>query len=169
MGERKVYEARVVFGTATDTDDAEGKIVAQAPVPEQIGDRAYALELLQSFRGEQAQVPPRVSAIKKDGVAAYRRVRRGEEFVVAPRLVTVHVLDLLGLGVDASGAVWWDVRAEVSKGTYLRSLARDLGEAAGTRAHLGALRRTRIGSVDVEEAHTLQELEQMDDISVCFR
>ncbi|MDR2197039.1 MAG: tRNA pseudouridine(55) synthase TruB [Coriobacteriales bacterium] len=187
-GARKSYEARIIFGTATQSDDAEGERIATAAVPEKVGEPSFARELLSRFEGEQEQIPPQVSAIKTDGVAAYRRVRRGETVAVKPRRVTIYALELLGMGVveaarvagvagadesadagsGAHDARWWDIAAEVSKGTYIRSLARDLGEACGTRAHLGALRRTRIGTVGIELAYTLEALEGAKGISSCF-
>jgi tRNA pseudouridine55 synthase len=156
MGGDKTYEARVVFGTATDTDDAEGAAVATAPLPALLAQEDFAHALLADFIGEQAQMPPRFSAIKKNGRKAYELARTGKEVVLEPRTVTVHALRLV-----RATSTYWDIEAEVSKGTYLRALARDLGEAAGSRAHLGFLRRTRIGEVSIEQAHPLAELEQL--------
>jgi tRNA pseudouridine55 synthase len=185
MAGSKVYQARVVFGAATATDDAQGSVITEAAVPAVVSDEDFALQLLRRFEGQQQQLPPQVSAIKKDGVAAYRRVRRGEEVVVEPRTVTIYSLRLLALG-DAVGAAigrsdqhkacgsedaapWWDIEAEVSKGTYIRSLARDIGEAVGSCAHLGALRRTRIGEWTLADAHKLEDLEKLDDLNDLLR
>jgi tRNA pseudouridine55 synthase len=162
MGGDKTYEARVVFGTATDTDDAEGRPVAVAPLPADLVDADYARGILAGFIGTQKQVPPQFAAIKKGGKKAYELARAGKTVELEPRDVTIHALRL----IEAT-ASHWDIEAEVSKGTYLRSLARDLGVAVRSRAHLGALCRTRIGPVSITQAHTLAKLERVD-IRSCF-
>jgi riboflavin kinase/FMN adenylyltransferase len=158
----KTYEARIVFGTATDTDDAEGSPIATAPLPATLADADFARKVLASFVGEQEQLPPRFSAIKKGGRKAYELARAGKAVELEPRPVTIHALRLIEATAD-----YWDIEAEVSKGTYLRSLARDLGIAVGSQAHLGALRRTRSGRVSLEQAHTLGELGKKD-LRSCF-
>jgi tRNA pseudouridine55 synthase len=168
MAGDKTYEARVVFGAATDTDDAEGTVVAEAPVPAELANEDFARTVLAGFIGEQEQMPPHYSAIKKQGKKAYELARAGKLPELEPRPVTIHALHLV-----KATAGYWDIEATVSKGTYVRSLARDLGEAVGSRAHLGALRRTRSGQVSVEQAHTLEELEALTaqapaNISTCF-
>jgi tRNA pseudouridine55 synthase len=168
MAGDKTYEARVVFGAATDTDDAEGVVVAEAPLPAELADEDFARAVLAGFIGEQEQMPPAYSAIKKQGKKAYELARAGKAVELEPRRVTIHALRL----VEAT-AEYWDIEATVSKGTYVRSLARDLGEAVSSRAHLSALRRTRSGQVSVEQAHTLEELEALTaqtptGINACF-
>jgi tRNA pseudouridine55 synthase len=162
MAGDKIYEARIAFGTATDTDDAEGKPIATADLPSNLSDENFAREVLAGFTGDIQQIPPQFAAIKKDGRKAYERARAGERFELEPRSVSIHILDLRVAQSD-----YWDIVAEVSKGTYIRALARDIGEAVGCRAHLAALRRTRVGAVTLEQAHTLEELEQRT-ISDCF-
>jgi tRNA pseudouridine55 synthase len=151
-GCEKSYEATIAFGETTDTLDADGSVVDTAPVPDEVFDPAYARDLLARFLGPQHQVPPAYSAIKTDGVAAYRRARAGQAPVLAPRPVTVYEATLLRTDPAART---WDVVFRVSAGTYVRALARDIGEAAGTVAHLAALRRTRIGAVDLASAVTI--------------
>lgn len=153
VGHDKRYEARIVFGSETDTLDAEGEVTETAPVPDSVLQAADARLVLASFLGAQDQMPPAYSAIKRDGVAAHRVARAGGEPVLEPRPIAVAEAELSGIdpGVPA-----WDVRFAVSKGTYIRSLARDIGRAAGTRAHLGALRRTRVGRASVTAALTLE-------------
>jgi tRNA pseudouridine55 synthase len=168
MAGDKTYEARVVFGTATDTDDAEGAVIAAAPLPAELASADFARAVLAGFIGEQEQMPPRFSAIKKGGKKAYELARAGKPVELEPRRITIHALRLVEVG-----AGHWDFEARVSKGTYLRSLARDIGEAVGSRAHLGALRRTRSGAVSVEQAHTLTKLEEraaqgLVGIRACF-
>jgi tRNA pseudouridine55 synthase len=157
MGYDKTYEARVLFGAATTTDDGAGEVLRAAEVPAQVADDVFARAVLSGFVGPQQQLPPQFAAIKKDGRKAYELARKGEKVELEPRSVTIYELELL-----AVGPAHWDIRARVSKGTYLRALARDLGEAVGSAAHLGQLRRTRVGKVEVNQAQTLEELEQLE-------
>lgn len=145
----KRYEARITFGSATDTLDADGTVVSTADVPDELFDTDVAARLLRDLLGASSQTPPQYSAIKTDGVPAYRRARAGGHTRLAPRPIVVNDATLLGFD---RGACTWDVMFDVSKGTYVRALARDLGETAGTVAHLSALRRMAIGTVTVDEA-----------------
>ncbi len=152
-GLRKTYEATVLFGVETDTWDSSGTIVSQRD--------AGALKLtelqgiLPRYTGDIMQVPPMYSALKRQGTPLYRLARRGEEVERDPRPVTISSMDVLR----------WDqqrlsLRIVCSKGTYIRSLAHDIGQDAGTGACLEVLRRTAIGHFTLEQAHTLEELEQ---------
>ncbi len=147
----KAYEATIRLGIETDSGDAEGCIVATAPVAV---DGASLDAALDGLRGEIEQVPPMHSALKRDGRPLYEYARAGIEVERAPRRVSVHCLDLLAF----DGA---DIRVSVrcSKGTYVRSIAHDLGRALGCGAHLTALRRTAIGPFNVADAVTLDTLE----------
>ena len=162
----KAYEATIALGVETDTLDAEGDVVNRAGVPRSMLE---ALDRVKSGRvhdhlsraiaheKERAlQVPPLVSAIKKDGVRSYERARRGEARELEPRAVTVRAIDLLDGGADPNGETGWlAVKCDVSKGYYVRSLARDLAASLGTLGHLTALRRIRSGPFDIEEAMLL--------------
>lgn len=154
VGHDKEYRARIAFGTATDTLDADGVVTASADVPARALERAHAHEVLARFIGPQQQVPPAYSAIKRDGVASHRLARRGEAPVLEPRPIMVRRADLTAIDPETRS---WDVEFEVSKGTYIRALVRDIGIAAGTVAHLVELRRTRAGSACVEFAHSLED------------
>ena len=150
-GEPKVYDAVVAFGHETDTDDATGVATLSAPPPV----RADLDAALASLTGPLQQIPPAYSAKQQGGQRAYVAARRGAPLDLAPVAVTVHEWRL-----DA-----WDgetLRATVtcSGGTYVRALARDLGRAARSAAHLQTLRRTQSGPFRVEEAATLDALEQ---------
>jgi tRNA pseudouridine55 synthase len=158
MHRDKAYEARICFGVATDTDDAEGAPIAQAPIPSKVADADFACDILSRFTGSFLQLPPRYAAIKRDGVAAYKLARAGKEPELEPREVTIHSIQLLETTADS-----WRIELVCSKGAYVRALARDLGEGIGSHAHLAALRRTRIGTISIKdapnEAVTLEELE----------
>lgn len=152
LGADKVYEFTLSFGTDTDTLDAEGKAVATSD------KRPTAAEMeavLPRFTGTIEQVPPAFSALKIDGKRAYSRARAGEEVALKSRRVTIHALALA-----ASGPDWATLSARVSKGTYIRSLARDLALALESRGHVTMLRRTRAGPFGLEAAISLDKLAQ---------
>jgi len=151
----KSYDATILLGATTTTDDAEGSIVTTAPVD---GVTAEAIEAaVAGFRGEISQVPSKVSAIKVDGRRAYERVRAGEEVALKARSVTVSRYDILDVRPVSSG-LEVDISVDCSSGTYIRALARDLGAELGVGGHLTALRRTRVGAFDLSGAHTLESL-----------
>ncbi len=150
----KEYRARVVFGVATDTLDASGAVLDRAEMrltAEQVVTAAKA------FVGPIEQVPPMVSAIKVEGRRLYELARAGEVVERAPRHVRIDTLDV----EDFSSGAYPEatIRVECSSGTYIRSLAADLGTALGGCAHLGELRRLRVGAFGVEDAHTLEAIE----------
>ncbi len=153
----KSYRARVVFGTETDTDDAEGRVTVTASVPDEVCDPFFAASTVAALVGTHEQIPPAYSAIKRGGVVAYEAARAGEAIELEPR--SVQVVSATLVGVECTGEVAWDIEFAVSKGTYVRALARDLGRALNTAAHLGALRRVRSGAMDVTSAYTLEQIE----------
>ena len=148
----KAYEFTCVFGIETDTLDAEGRMVATSGIRP---DAARIEVVLPSFTGAIAQVPPAFSALKVAGERAYDRARSGETVALAPRMVTISALDLVEVAPDGAYACFV---AHVSKGTYIRSLARDIARALGTVGHVGALRRTRAGPFGLEHAISLDKL-----------
>jgi tRNA pseudouridine55 synthase len=154
IGLDKEYEGTVELGRTTDSQDADGEVMATRPVPA-LGE-AELRAALQGFIGDQYQLPPMYSAIKIAGVPLYKAARRGEEVAREPRFIRVVSWDLLGLALPR-----FDFRMRVSKGTYVRTLAHDLGEKLGCGGHLAALRRTAIGSFRVTEARTLEQLEAL--------
>lgn len=157
-GTSKTYEATIRLGAATVTDDAEGEVTERADrsALDAIDDDRIARGVA-SLTGEIQQVPSSVSAIKVNGQRSYARVRGGEEVQLAARPVTVHEFTVHEIERSENGI---DVSATVScsSGTYIRALARDLGRDLGVGGHLTALRRTRVGSFTLEQAHTLDEL-----------
>lgn len=165
VGADKTYEATIRLGQTTTTDDADGDIVTVAPAeawhdvsPERVAAGIAALS------GPISQVPSSVSAIKVDGRRAYDRVRAGEDVVLAARDVVVSRFDLLAQRAG-EGTLDLDVVVDCSSGTYIRSLARDLGAALGVGGHLTALRRTRVGPFAVTGAATIDELEGAETLT----
>lgn len=144
-GGAKRYAATVQFGATSSTDDPEGEIAATG----RTADEAALRAALPAFVGEISQVPPAASAVHIDGERAYRRFRRGEAVTVPARRVTIHAIDLMRFDPLTQTA---DLDVRCGAGTYIRSLARDLGEALGCGAHLTALRRTEVGAFDVADA-----------------
>jgi tRNA pseudouridine55 synthase len=144
----KTYETRLRLGARSETDDGEGVIqqvsVAQPP------PRDTVLEALRSFVGEIQQIPPAYSAAKVTGRRAYRLARAKRDFSLSPRRVHIRSLDLLAYHYP-----WLDIQVRCGKGTYIRSLARDLGERLGCGALVETLRRTRVGPFDQTLAHPL--------------
>lgn len=156
--ESKSYLASIAFGQERDTDDAEGAIVREADVPARLRDPAYAASVVAGLVGEHEQVPPAYSAVSIGGKRAYALAREGKEVSLEPRHVTVMAAQLLAV-VDDGGSCVWQCAFEVSKGTYIRSIARDLGRELGSAAYLSELRRTASGTVTLRSCVALDELD----------
>jgi tRNA pseudouridine55 synthase len=169
--EKKRYLATVTFGSATTTLDAEGDVVATAPIPDALAAELRAIATrptdlgpsiaaaLDVERARREQIPPAFSAIKTGGQTAHARARRGEEVTLSPRPVTLDRVDVIGAR-DAT----LDLELLVSKGYYVRALARDLGETLGVPAHLSALRRLASGHFTLDEALPLSaSAEELSD------
>ncbi|APE19075.1 tRNA pseudouridine(55) synthase TruB [Mycobacterium sp. WY10] len=151
----KSYAATIRLGQSTTTDDAEGEVLQSFSVVDVTDDQIEAG--IASLRGEIAQRPSAVSAVKIGGKRAYQLVREGREVELAER--RVHIERFEGLGTRRDGAfVDLDVEVDCSSGTYIRALARDLGESLGVGGHLTALRRTRVGGYGLDHARSLDEL-----------
>lgn len=148
----KAYDATVCLGASTVTDDAEGEVLERRDAAG-VTD-ADLLAAVARLTGPVLQVPSAVSAVKVRGVRSYARVRAGEDVALAARPVTVSRFDVVARRGDLV-----DVRVEVSSGTYVRALARDLGAALGVGAHLTALRRTRVGPFGLDAAVSLDGLD----------
>ena len=166
----KRYEAQVRFGVETTTEDAEGEVTSTKGC-EGLGNEEIEA-VLSRFRGTISQVPSAVSAIKVNGKRAYARVRAGEDVKLEPREVEISLLEAQGqprshrveYALEGKSTqvncVDLNVVVECSAGTYIRALARDLGNALGCGAHLISLRRTRVGEFSIDSAHTLQSLDE---------
>lgn len=149
----KTYETELLFGVSTDTGDAEGSVVRRRAVA---FERCELEAVLQRFQGRQHQVPPMFSALKRDGKPLYELARQGIVVHREAREVTIFELALLDFADDRSR-----LRVVCSKGTYIRTLAEDLGNALGCGAHLTALRRTAVGTLTLDGAVTLEQLAEL--------
>jgi tRNA pseudouridine55 synthase len=152
--EPKRYLAGVAFGSETDTLDAAGAVTATADAS--AVDEAGLRAAMAGFLGPQLQVPPMVSAVKVGGERLYAKARRGEQVERAARPIVVHRLELLGFTPGERPLA--GIEVVCSGGTYVRSLAADLGRSLGSLAHLASLRRTAVGAFTEADAHTLEEL-----------
>jgi tRNA pseudouridine55 synthase len=154
MSDDKVYEGTMRLGIATDSQDADGEVVAEKPVPALTAEDIE--KVLTRFRGDIQQIPPMVSAIKHQGQPLYKLARKGKTVEREPR--TIHIYDLRVLGMTLPEVQF---RCACTKGTYVRTLCADIGEQLGCGAHLASLRRTRSGDFDVANARPLDELLKM--------
>jgi tRNA pseudouridine55 synthase len=145
MNETKEYRVKVKFGILTTTLDSEGEVIQEMPVPTL--DREKLLSVLAQFQGEIEQIPPSFSAIKFEGKRLYEYAREGVFLVPKPRKVKIHKIDLLEIGDD-----YIVIDVECSSGTYMRSLARDIGQKLGTVAIVEDLTRLRVGDYRIENA-----------------
>lgn len=154
----KTYSFNVIWGEERSTDDAEGEVTATSPVRP---DRQAILKILPSFTGDIEQIPPRFSAIKIDGQRAYDLAREGEVIEMAARSAWIESLELLETMPDRAR-----FRCICGKGTYMRSLARDMARALGTAGHIVDLRREAVGPFTLENAISLAKLEEIGHSAV---
>ena len=152
LGEQKAYRGVIRLGQRTNTDDAEGEVIEERPI--NIADEAIASAAVQ-FSGPILQVPPQFSAIKQAGQRAYALARKGENVEMEARPVTIYQIELKRLSEETV-----EITVACSAGTYIRSLARDIGALLGCGGHLSALRRTRAGSFDLAQAIPLERLSE---------
>jgi tRNA pseudouridine55 synthase len=154
MGDDKVYEGTMKFGEATDSYDCDGELTASLPVPLMTLDQLN--EEAATFIGDQMQVPPMVSAIKKNGVPLYKLARKGIEVEREPRLIHIYNYRFTDYAEPLA-----TFKLACTKGTYVRSIAHDLGNKLGCGAHLTTLRRAVSGKFDVADARTLDQVMNM--------
>ena len=161
----KIYETTLRLGQKTSTADAEGAVIEVRPVTCTSGQ---VVEVLDRFMGPISQVPPMHSALKKDGKPLYEYARQGETVEREARHVVIHDLDLLDMQLSGD-APTLTLRVHCSKGTYIRTLGEDIGEALGCGAHLSALRRVQTGPFDQADCVTLEALEAMTEAERVFQ
>ncbi|MDR0736243.1 MAG: tRNA pseudouridine(55) synthase TruB [Zoogloeaceae bacterium] len=152
----KTYEAEICFGVTTDTGDREGAVMETTTPPHDLADRIK--RALPCFLGEQLQTPPMYSAIKHHGRPLYELARQGMEVERAPRRVVFYALEPCSWDLPR-----FSLRVKCSKGAYIRTLAEDLGRAAGCGAHLTALRRVQVGALEIRRAYTLETLASLSE------
>lgn len=151
MAEDKEYVGSMTLGATTNTQDAEGEILEEKPVPELSDDEIKSV--FEEYKGDFYQTPPMVSAIKKDGVPLYKLARQGKVVEREPRFVHIS-----GYRIDGIELPRIDFTVKCSKGFYVRTYAHDIGEKFGCGAHLSALRRTQSGKFNLERSVTFDEL-----------
>ena len=156
LSKGKAYRARVQLGADTDTDDVDGQVIRERPVP--IFDRERLNAVVAQFIGRIQQVPPRYSALKRDGEPLYRRARRGEAFEVPAREVEIRSIEVRDFGAD-----WIDLTVECGSGTYIRSLARDIGDALGCGGHIVMLRRLWVDPFHDAAMFSMEQLAECAD------
>lgn len=163
-GHDKHYVVDVTFGSATDTDDSEGEVIKTGFIPAELYSFEYAERCVSDLVGKHRQMPPVYSAIKVNGQKACDAARKGNIIALEPRDIEVYSarLEAVEGEFEVSPAVW-RIAFHVSKGTYIRSLARDLGVSLGCPAHMSALRRNQAGAITLEDCVGLETLE---DISI---
>lgn len=162
MGSDKTYEGVMRLGVTTDTQDADGQITGEKAV-ENISDEVISAEMLRRV-GDQMQVPPMVSAIKKNGVPLYKLARKGKEVERESRLIHIYQFVMTG---RSHHDISFTLRC--TKGTYVRTLCSDIGESLGCGAHLHALRRTTSGKFTLDDALTIEQVMAMDMLELCQR
>lgn len=155
MDAKKIYEFDVTFGERRSTDDAEGEVVATS---DKTPTREEILAVLPRFTGTISQMPPAYSALKVDGKRAYELARAGEEVVLKSREVTIYRLELINFNSERSASF----RAQVSKGTYIRSLGRDIAQAASSEGYISRLHRAAVGPFTDMDAISLDFLEKSE-------
>ncbi|SBS79156.1 tRNA pseudouridine synthase B [uncultured Mycobacterium sp.] len=158
----KSYVATIRLGRSTTTEDAEGEVLQDISAEQVTDEQIYAG--IANLRGEIAQRPSSVSAVKVDGKRAYQLVREGQDVRLAERAVRIDRFDVNGIRRDGP-FIDVDVEVDCSSGTYIRALARDLGDALGVGGHLTALRRTRVGGYGLDHARSLAELADHPQLS----
>lgn len=150
----KEYEGTIELGKVTDSQDAQGEVMETKPVP--LLTEAELRTTMEGFLGDQYQMPPMYSAIKIDGVPLYKSARKGQDVVREPRFIRVSAFELTRFGLPS-----FDFRLRSTKGTYVRTIAHDLGQRLGCGAHLAALRRTATDRFNISQALSLDEIESL--------
>jgi tRNA pseudouridine55 synthase len=159
MGGDKTYEGTIHLGITTDSQDSDGEILEEKDASHITREQVETA--IQSYLGDIEQIPPMVSAIKKDGVALYKLARQGKIIEREPRKIHIYSFEVLGFDNPLV-----QFRVKSTKGTYVRTLAHDLGNDLGVGGSLDALRRTASSHLDIEKAHTMEEILACDRDSI---
>lgn len=153
----KTYEAVLQLGEKTDTADIEGEVIETKPVDSKCLEAKFIEQTLKALEGEQEQVPPMYSAIKINGKKLYEYARNGEKVEIEPRKIEIYSLKLININ-EADKQI--EFRVSCSKGTYIRTLCENIAEKLGTVGYMKELKRTQVGEFKIEDAITIEELEQ---------
>ena len=153
----KTYEAVLQLGEKTDTADVEGEVIETKPVDSKCLEAKFIEQTLKALEGEQEQVPPMYSAIKINGKKLYEYARKGEKVEIEPRKIKIYSLKLININ-EADKQI--EFRVSCSKGTYIRTLCENIAEKLGTVGYMKELKRTQVGEFKIEDAITIEELEQ---------
>lgn len=153
----KTYEAVLQLGEKTDTADVEGEVIEKKPVDSKCLEAKFIEQTLKALEGEQEQVPPMYSAIKINGKKLYEYARKGEKVEIEPRKIEIYSLELININ-EANKQI--EFRVSCSKGTYIRTLCENIAEKLGTVGYMKELKRTQVGEFKIEDAITIEELEQ---------
>ena len=153
----KTYEAVLQLGEKTDTADIEGEVIETKPVDSKCLEAKFIEQTLKTLEGEQEQVPPMYSAIKVNGKKLYEYARKGEKVEIEPRKIKIYSLKLININ-EADKQI--EFRVSCSKGTYIRTLCENIAEKLGTVGYMKELKRTQVGEFKIEDAITIEELEQ---------
>ncbi len=156
----KVYDGEMKLGVETNSQDSEGEVVSELPVPESVNE-AYMREQMSSFLGDQYQTPPMFSAKKLNGIPLYKLARQGQEVQREPRFINISKFELLEWNKPAA-----KFRLACSKGTYVRTVCHDLGKKIGCGAHMTQLRRISSDKFNVENAITVEKLSQLSPSAI---
>ncbi len=156
----KVYDGEMKLGVETNSQDSEGEVVSELPVPESVNE-AYMREQMASFLGDQYQTPPMFSAKKLNGIPLYKLARQGQEVQREPRFINISKFELLEWNKPAA-----KFRLACSKGTYVRTVCHDLGKKIGCGAHMTQLRRISSDKFTVENAITVEKLSQLNPSAI---
>lgn len=161
----KTYEAILQLGEKKDTADSEGKTIEEQNVTSEMLSEVNVKKILQSFEGHQEQIPPMYSAIKVNGKKLYEYARKGQTVELKPRKIEIYKMELLNIDIQNKTI---EFRVDCSKGTYIRTLCENIAERIGTVGYMKELKRTRVGEFKIEDAITIQELEDSKNKSERF-
>jgi tRNA pseudouridine55 synthase len=151
----KEYAIEAMFGKRTDTEDLEGKVIEEKPVPDKLEEKIK--EAIPSFLGDTMQIPPAYSAIKKDGMKLYELARAGKEVNPEPRKIFIKSIELVSVESNIAKLI-----VVCATGTYMRSLVRDIGEKTGSCAVLSSLKRTRIGTFNIKDSYKIDSIDSLE-------
>ncbi len=161
VGHDKSYRVRIAFGCETTTDDVAGEVSATASIPSFARDPEFARDYVERMVGTHLQVPPQYSAIKVNGKKAYEAARKGDALDLEPRPIEVYSARLIEVCDEGVDGLSWVVDLHVSKGTYIRSIARDVGRNLTCGAHVAALMRLQAGRIGIDDCVSLETLETL--------